>query len=62
MASLGKINLVEDCPDHPFSTGCILFGVPKPSKSMNRAPDNKSAEDEKDLPSKEVEKLPPGKC
>ncbi len=30
MASLGKINLAEEAPNHPFVRGAIIFGMPKP--------------------------------
>jgi hypothetical protein len=33
MASLGKINLEELAPNHPFVNGAIQLGVPKPENS-----------------------------
>jgi hypothetical protein len=33
MASLGKINLSEVCPEHPFAGHCIILGVQKPKNS-----------------------------
>ena len=43
MASIGKINLEEDCPTHPFVSGSIQF-VPKPvqqgSNELKNTKDN----------------------
>jgi hypothetical protein len=60
MASLGKINLAEEAPNHPFVNGCILFGMPKPlSISKGKSTSTKPVDDVKELYPEEVAKLPP---
>jgi hypothetical protein len=53
MASLGKINLAEVTPNHPFVHGAILFGAPKPSTaSKSVLHGKKPIEGVKDMPRK----------
>jgi hypothetical protein len=57
---LGKINLAEDCPEHPFAGRCILFGMPKPptvSKGVSQS--TKPVEDVKELSPEEIAKPTP---
>ena len=49
MGSLGKINLEEECPNHPFVTGCILLGQrlpPTTSKELNSMKQDTAKKDE----------------
>lgn len=57
---LGKINLAEEAPDHPFVNGAILF-IPKPPTVSNGVlQGTKPVEDVKKLPPEEDAKRPLG--
>ncbi len=57
---VGKVNLEEVAPDHPFCSGAILIGIPKlPNLGNSKLQDTNPVEDAKELqPEKEANPPP----